>query len=85
MMAGTATADIVGEFVMTSVGFGGAVPNYGRGDARITFEVTETLDVDRLMVRNGISTEFGDGANSQTPFSFPVSQTPSNDSDGSSE
>jgi len=82
---GTATADIVGEFVMTSVGFGSAVPNYGRGDARITFEVTETLDVDRLMVRNGISTEFGDGANSQTPFSFPVSQTPSNDSDGSSE
>ena len=80
---GTATADIVGEFVMTSVGFGGIVPVFGRGDAEITFEVTETLDVDRLMVRNGISTEFGDGANSNE-FAFSNNQ-PVNDGDNFSE
>ena len=80
---GTGTADSVGEFVMTSVGFGGIVPTFGRGDAEITFEVTETLDVDRLMVRNGISTEFGDGANSDL-FAFSNNQ-PVNDGDNFSE
>ena len=79
---GTGTADSVGEFVMTSVGFGGIVPTFGRGDAEITFEVTETIDVDRLMVRNGISTEFGDGANSS---SFFGPNQPNNDDDNGSE
>ena len=80
---GTGTADIVGEFVMTSVGFGPAdVPTFGRGDAEFTFEVTETLDVDRLMVRNGISTEFGDGANSSSTL---VSNQPNNDDDNTSD
>jgi len=77
---GTATSDIVGEFVMTSVGFGGAVPPFGRGDAQITYEVPQDIDVDRLMVRNGISTNFGDGSNEVNPF-FLAPQTPTTDSD----
>jgi len=61
---GTLTADAVGEFTMTSVGFGGVVGTYGRGDVSFNFERNGDLDVDRLMVRNGISTSFGGGANS---------------------
>jgi len=61
---GTLTADAVGEFIMTSVGFGGVVGTYGRGDVSLNFERNGELDVDRLMVRNGISTSFGGGANS---------------------
>ena len=62
--SGTLTADAVGEFTMTSVGFGGVVGTYGRGDVSFNFERNGDLDVDRLMVRNGISTSFGGGANS---------------------
>ena len=62
--SGTLTADAVGEFTMTSVGFGGVVGTYGRGDVSFNFERNGALDVDRLMVRNGISTSFGGGANS---------------------
>jgi len=62
--SGTLTADAVGEFTMTSVGFGGVVGTYGRGDVSFNFERVGALDVDRLMVRNGISTSFGGGANS---------------------
>ena len=61
---GTLTADAVGEFTMTSVGFGGVVGTYGRGDVSFNFERNGDLDVDRLMARNGISTSFGGGANS---------------------
>jgi len=77
--SGTLMADSVGEFVMTSVGFGGIVPTFGRGDASFNFETTDEIDVDRLMVRNGISTDFGGGANSSLSGDTPSTDTDNTD------
>ncbi len=42
----------------------GGTGNFGRGDVSFTFFVNEPkMDVDRLMIRNGIATDFGDNGN----------------------
>ena len=53
---------------------------YVRGDAEICFETGDTsIDVDRLLARNGNITAFNDGANNN--ILFAVSGTPEVDFD----
>lgn len=62
---GMVTPNAEGEVVLTSKGFGAAaVPAYTRGDATINFETINAIDLDRLMIRNGVVSDFGDGSNS---------------------
>ena len=81
---GTVTPDANGEVVLTSTsGFNGIVPAFIRGDALFNFETIDNLDVDRLMAKNGIVTNFGDGANSN--LAAFQTDTPSQDSDAGFE
>ena len=54
-----------------------------RYDFQINFETSDVLDVDRLLVRDGVVTEFKDGANNND-FQF-ILDTPADDSDRGSE
>lgn len=62
-----ATGDLVGsgEFTMnTALGMGlDTPPTFLRADILVNFETNADIDVDRLMARNGIITNYGDGAN----------------------
>lgn len=62
--SGIATPNADGELVLTSADFGLTVPPvYTRADVQIIFETLDTVDMDRLMVRNDIVSDFGGGAN----------------------
>ena len=83
-VAGSVTADATGEAVIFSTDLAGALPaGVVRYDFQINFETGNDVDVDRLLVREGIVTSFGDGANSNE-FGFATNQ-PVNDSDNFSE
>ena len=63
-VAGSVTADATGEAVIFSTDLAGALPaGVVRYDFDINFETGNPVDVDRLLVREGIVTSFGDGAN----------------------
>lgn len=62
--SGVATPNSTGEFVINSLNYGiPSIPAYIRADAEFVFEFSGDIDVDRLMARNGIVSEFGDGSN----------------------
>lgn len=62
--SGVATPNANGEFVINSLNYGiPSIPTYVRADAQFVFEFSGDIDVDRLMARNGIVSEFGDGSN----------------------
>lgn len=74
-----AAAATNGEAVLNSIGKWGipSIPNFVRADALVNFESSADIDVDRLLVRNGIISDFGDGSN-QSDFG---GQHPNRDSD----
>jgi len=81
--SGTIPGGNDGELTLVSTNlFGVDAPvNFVRGDALICFETTETtVDVDRLLLRNGIVSAFNDGANFNDDNS-DLPNTPSNDGD----
>jgi len=83
IFTGTVTPDATGEAIITSVDFGLPVPPmFVRADVEFNFETGNMLDVDRLLARNGIVTNFGGGANFSDNSD---ANTPSNDSDTVSE
>lgn len=66
-----------GEAVLTSfTSFGTTNTDYRRADISISLETADPVDIDRLMIRNGIVTNFGDGANRSA-----TGMTPDTDSD----
>lgn len=69
---GTATPDAAGEAVLVSTTL--PVPaDTGRYDFEITFESASTqIDVDRLLLRTGIVTDFGGGANTANTSAQPT-------------
>lgn len=75
---GTVTANENGVATLSSAGYGdAAVPAHKNHDSLIIIETASSLDMDRLIARNGIVTNYGDGANN----SNGEAGTPSNDSD----
>ena len=78
---GTATPDATGEAVLVSSTL--PIPaDTGRYDFQITFESGSTvIDVDRLLLRSGIVTDFGDNANSANTTAQPTTD----DDNGGSE
>jgi len=78
--SGMATPTATGEIVLNSRGFGGVVPTYGRGDAVINFETAAAIDVDRLLIRGGVVSDFGGGANRADSFNC-LGSHPLNDAD----
>ncbi len=78
--AGQVVPDATGEAQLTSNNMGGALPaGVVRYDVQINLETPNTnVDVDRLMIRNGIVTNYGDGANATT---YGQPNQPNSDSD----
>lgn len=61
---GTATPNANGEVIISSADFGLAMPPaYTRADAQFIFETPNPTDMDRVLVRNDIISDFGGGAN----------------------
>ncbi|WP_371396361.1 hypothetical protein [Fretibacter rubidus] len=78
---GQLTPDMTGEAILFSTDMGGTLPDgVVRYDALINLETSSTtVDVDRLLSKGGIVTNFGDGANNS--YRNPSFNQPSWDSD----
>lgn len=59
----TVTGDASGEAVLVSTTLPGIPATVSRYDLGLNFETARTLDVDRLLSRGGVVTNFGGGAN----------------------